>query len=532
MIDELVVHNLGVIDEARLEPSDGLTVVSGETGTGKTLLLGALRLILGGEARSRLVGPHGDEATAEGRFFTAEGTEVAASRRLPRDGRSRAYLDGSISSARALEESVAGLVDIVGQHDHLTLTRPAAVRRLLDGALDHEGREAAAAYQEAWRALADAEEARGRLGGDLSSVMRELDLVSFQSEEIAGAALTDGEDHDLQRRADRLQNADEIAHLLGSAVDSLRAARDAAGESVSAVRRAARLDRSFEELSATLDGLADGLEAAALDVRSAAEDVESDPGSLAEIEERLTTIGDLRRKYGKTVSEILEFGAAANRRRAELESLLERAQVIDEEVEISARAVSDRASALTRARQRAGEALSVAARSHLVDLGFADPVVRFHLEAADPGSNGADRIELLFASDSRLDPGPVASVASGGELSRLVLALRLAGGSRDVATLVFDEIDSGVGGSTALALGEKLADLARHHQVLCVTHLPQVAAFADRHYVVTRDDTRAGVTRVEGPDRVEELSRMLAGLPESERGREAAEELLETASTR
>lgn len=532
MIDELVVRNLGVIDDARLEPAEGLTVISGETGAGKTLLLGALRLILGGEARSRLVGPHGDEATAEGRFFTADGTEVAAGRRLPRDGRSRAYLDGSISSAKALDEAVSGLVDIVGQHDQLLLTRASAARALVDRALDDEGRRTVEAYGEAWATLTEAEEARERLGGDLSSLMRELDLVSFQADEISAAGLSEGEDDQLEQRAGRLRNADEIGRLLGGAVDALTQARDALGEAVQGLRRAAHLDRSLHDLSGALDGLADGLETTAMDVRSAGEDVEADPGALEELEERLTAIGELRRKYGRTVADIMTFGEEAARRRDELQALLDRARVVDDDVEAARHQVTERAVTLTEARRRGASRLAADARSHLIDLGFSDPVVAFDLASTEAGPSGADRIELLFASDARLDAGPVTDVASGGELSRLVLALRLAGGSSDVATVVFDEVDAGVGGATALALGRKLADLAHHQQVLCVTHLPQVAAFADRHYVVTRDETRAKVARVDGATRVEELSRMLAGLPESERGREAAEELLETATTR
>jgi DNA repair protein RecN (Recombination protein N) len=213
-----------------------------------------------------------------------------------------------------------------------------------------------------------------------------------------------------------------------------------------------------------------------------------------------------------------------------LEALLGKADVIDEEVTAADQAVSRTAEVLSEARGRAGEHLAGKAADHLRDLGFSDPVIRIGIESVEPGPSGADSVTILFASDSRLVPGPVATVASGGELSRLVLALRLAGGRGEVETLVFDEVDAGIGGSTALALGRKLADLAGERQVLCVTHLPQVAAFADRHYVVSRRGATATVARVEGGGRVTELSRMLAGLPESDRGRDAAEELLELAT--
>lgn len=530
MIDELVARNLGVIESARIEPAPGLTVITGETGTGKTLLLGALRLLLGGDARSDLVGPFGDEATAEGRFLGAEGEEIGASRRLPRDGRSRAYLDGSIASARALEDRVAGLVEVVGQHDHLSLNRPGEARKLVDRALDSDGRKTLDTYREAWEALADAIRARDQLGGDRSALARELDLVTFQAEEIRAAGFAPGDDAELTRLGDRLRHADDIASYLAEALDSLDAGRDRLGEAVAAVRKAAGLDPGLENLSQALGGAADGLNDLGQDLRKAADDVDLDPRQMEEVEQRLTDLGELRRKYGKTLDEVLEFGEEASRRRAELEALLERAGAIDEEVDVAEQALAEAGRRLREARAQAGERLAGECVTHLRDLGFADPVVSVEVTEAGVTAAGADMVRLLFASDSRLAPGTVGAVASGGELSRLVLSLRLAGGSGEAQTLVFDEIDAGIGGATALALGRKLARLAEDRQVLCVTHLPQLAAFADRHYVVRRKDNAATAVRVEEDERVAELSRMLAGLPESDRGREAAEELLEMAA--
>nr|MBO2500245.1 hypothetical protein [Acidimicrobiia bacterium] len=239
MIDELVVRNLGVISDARLEPGPGLTVITGETGTGKTLLLGALRLLLGGEARPDLVGPFGDEAVVEGRFFDADGNEIGTSRRMPRDGRSRAYLDGSVASARALEEKVAGLVEIVGQHDQLSITRPSEARQLVDRMLDEEGRAALAAYRRGWETLTDARAARDRLGGDRAALARELDLVTFQADEIARSGFQPGDDVELNRLSERLRHADEIAGLLEEALARLDTGRDEVGAAVGGVRKAA-----------------------------------------------------------------------------------------------------------------------------------------------------------------------------------------------------------------------------------------------------------------------------------------------------
>lgn len=531
MIDEIVVRNLGVIEAARVEPGKGLTVITGETGTGKTLLLGALRLLLGGDSRPELIGPFGDEAVAEGRFLDGRGAEVGASRRLPRDGRSRAYLDGSIASARALEERIAHLVDVVGQHDHLSLTRPGEARTLVDRVLDEEGTRALLAYRHAWEAHQEALSARDRLGGDRPALARELDLVTFQADEIGRAGFTTGEDIELEQLGQRLRHADEIVALLAEALDHVNEGREAVGESVASVRRAARLDATLEELGESLSTAADTLAELAQRLRHQAEGIDRDPDQLETVEGRLTALGELRRKYGATLEAVLTFGEEVSRRREELEALLERAEVIDDEVKASAEALDAAGHALREARKVAGERLAGAAGEHLRDLAFGDPVVAVVVDEADPGPTGADTVALLFSSDSRMRPGPVAEVASGGELSRLVLALRLAGGSGEARSLVFDEIDAGIGGATALALGRKLADLAVDRQVLCVTHLPQVAAFADRHYVVRREGTTAEVSQVGLDERVTELSRMLAGLPESERGRQAAEELLQMAAT-
>jgi DNA repair protein RecN (Recombination protein N) len=264
-------------------------------------------------------------------------------------------------------------------------------------------------------------------------------------------------------------------------------------------------------------------------VREAAETTAEDPEALELVEQRLTALGDLKRKYGKSLDEVLEFGADAARRAAELESLLDRASTIEDLVASTGKDVIEAGVGLRQAREEAIERIEGEAKGHLSALGLPSVALRFVVEASEPGPSGTDRIELLFASDDRLEPGAVQDVASGGELSRLVLALRLATRSHETSTLVFDEIDAGVGGATALALGQKLADLSHNCQVLCVTHLPQVAAFADAHYVIERSGPSALLRLVDGEDRLTELSRMLAGLPESERGREAAAELLEGA---
>lgn len=533
MLDELVVVNLGILERARIEPGSGFTVVTGETGAGKTLLVGALRLLLGGLADSDLVGPFGDEAVVEGRFVKPTGEEIGASRRLSRVGRSRAYLNGSIASAAALEESTRGLVEIVAQHDHLALNRPSEIRRLVDRLLDADGRRASEAYVEAWERLSRLQADLERLGGDRRALERERDLAAYQAQEIAAAGFAEGEDTELEARLARLRNVEELRTLLGGAVAGVDTAREVLGGAVAGLRKAARLDSSLEELSVELGTVEDRIGDVALRLGSVLDGLDDDPLVLESAEERYRLLTDLRKKYGSTLSEVLAYGRQAAARAEEIGGLLERADRLDAEIAAATASLAKAAEHLRAARTRAGRRLAEGAEGHLRELGFASPVVEVTVEADDPGPHGADRVRMLFASDERLEPGEVSRVASGGELSRLVLATRLVAADDEAqAVLVFDEIDAGVGGATGLALGKKLAELARHRQVLCVSHLPQVAAFADTHYVVSRTGARAEVHRIEGAERVEELARMLAGLPDSPRGRRAAEELLAHAERR
>jgi DNA repair protein RecN (Recombination protein N) len=266
-------------------------------------------------------------------------------------------------------------------------------------------------------------------------------------------------------------------------------------------------------------------------IRRAAEQVTADPEEQSLVDARLTLLGDLRRKYGSDLEEVLGFGKEAAQRAGELAGLLDRSATIDSELAATRREMEAAAGLLRSGRQKAGTRLTKEAVKHLLELGFSDPLLVVDVVESDLGAWGADDVRLLFASDSRLTPAEVAKVASGGELSRLVLSLRLAGSrAAGASVLVFDEIDAGIGGSTALAMGRKLAALAREHQILCVTHLPQVAAFAETHYVIEREGATAEVREVAGEERTAQLARMLAGLPDSERGREAAEELLELAA--
>ena len=528
MLQHLRVKNLGVLEDAYIEPSEGFTVISGETGAGKTMLLGALRLLGGEKAVASAVGPFAELSQADG-LFESGGEEIGVSRMIPRDGKSRGYLEGSVVSAKVLAERVGSFVEIVGQHDRFHLRKPSALLSLIDGCLDQEGSEIREQYTGMWRAMRKLLVERDELGGDRMALERELDLAEYQVSEIERAGLSAGDDDRMESMAIRLRNAGLIEDQLVAAVNTMEGIVDETGEVVAGVRKVGELDPALAKQLETAEGLAQSAADLLWTLRSAAEATTNDPGRLAEIEEQLTDVGELKRKYGRTVDEILDYGATATTKATTLKTRLARADSIDSEIATTEAELAKSASLLTDTRRKQAKSIIGEARGHLEDLGLGSAAIQIEFEGAEPGSTGADRVSLAFASDERLAAGSFQDVASGGELSRLVLALRLATASDQATTLVFDEVDAGVGGVTALALGKKLAQLGETTQVLCVTHLPQIAAHAEAQYAVERSGPSASVRRVDGEDRLEELSRMLAGLPESRLGRETAAELLAAA---
>ena len=533
MLDELAVGNLGILRNAHIEPGPGLVVLTGETGAGKTLLLGALRLLLGGTARKDQIGPHDEEVRVEGRFMLGDG-ETTATRRIT-ESRGRAYLDGAMVPAKVLAETLASSVELVGQHDALSLNDSSVIRQFVDDNLGRGSAGVLDAYRTAFEGRQRLFDRQVEIGGDLRSLEREIEMLDHQAGEIDDAGFELGDDDDLARRADRLRNAGAIAEAIDGAVARLeddRGAVDALGGLADDLLRAARLDASLRPLADQAAELVAGAGALAGELRRVVEDLDHDAGSLDQVEQRLGLLADLRRKYGDSLEAILGFGQEAAERAATLRQLVEDAAGITEAIAKAEAALDLAASELTALRKKAAAKIAKSARGHLIDLGFSDPIVAFEFSSAPPANHGADRIVLAFASDASLTAVPVSRGASGGELSRLVLSVRLAAATTDAPVLAFDEIDAGLGGSTALAMGAKLADLATGRQVLCVTHLPQVAAHADTHFVVDRDGATASVRRVDDADRLDELTRMLSGLADSDTGREHAAELLEAAATR
>lgn len=522
MLAELRVRNLGVIEESSILFSPGMTVVTGETGAGKTMIVSAIELLVGGRADPRIVRAGADEAVVEGRFVTDDG-ECVLRRVIPATGRSRAYIDGSLATMAELSERGTVLVDLHGQHDHQSLLRPAVQR----AALDRFAGIDLGPLRAARRAVAEIESERAELGGDPRERAREIDLLRFQVAEIATAGVDDpNEDDDLRRQSDLLADATGHREAAGAALAALIDDGGAADMVASAV---AALDgrAPFESESQRLRDVLAELDDIGRDLRSGGEGIEADPERLAALGERRRLLSDLRRKYGDTLTEVMAWRDTAAQRVVQLEAHDERAATLDARLAEAHDAETVAAEAVARARTDAAPRLAAAVAAHLPELAL--PGARVEVSVA--GFAGRD-VVLQFAASPGVPLAPLARSASGGELARAMLALRLVL-TEGPPVLVFDEVDAGIGGAAAIAVGGALADIAADHQVLVVTHLAQVAAWADAHVVVdktaTATATTTTVSTVDGDDRTTELARMLSGTPDSDAARRHASELLRDA---
>lgn len=524
MLSELRVTDLGVIGELSLVLGPGMTAVTGETGAGKTLIVGAIDLLMGGRADPMLVRPGADEARVEGRFVRGD-DEVVVARVIPRDGRSRAYVDGRLATVAALAEVGAELVDLHGQHAHQSLLGPAVQRR----ALDRYGQVDLAPLHDAREHLADVDRALAGLGGDERSRAREIDLLRYQVDELAAAGLTDpDEDERLEAEEDRL--ADAVAHreAAAAAVEAL-AGEDGVQDGVAAALAAVAGRTPFAAAESRLLALQAELTDLTGELRDAGEAIVDDPARLAEVRARRQLLRELTRKYGESLADVLAYGEEVATRLADLESYEERARELDRRRSEAVAAVDAAAAAVGRARRAAAPGLAAATQAHLADLAMPKARLGVSVGEDDPG----DEVAFTLAANPGAPLLPLAKVASGGELARTMLALRLVL-TAGPPVLVFDEVDAGIGGAAALAVGRSLAALGADHQVLVVTHLPQVAAFADAQVAVTKaDDGSVTTSQVEvlgAAARVVELSRMLSGSPDSEAAHGHAAELLATAA--
>lgn len=535
---ELAVTDLGIIDRMALVLGSGMTALTGETGAGKTMIVGAIDLLLGGRADATLVRAGAAEAVVEGRFESADGEELILTRVVPAEGRSRAYRNGRMITAAALAEVAETLVDLHGQHAHQTLLGTSTQRDALDQFATIDLGPLRAARSER-RRIADALDG---LGGDAGTRAREADLLRFQLEELDRAALSDeDEDARLDEEEDRLAGA--VEHRLAAARVAATLAEDGGAlDAVGAAIAELETHQPFREAAGRLRSVQAELGDVAATVRDHGERIEDDPERLAAVRERRQLLVDLRRKYGTapledqrvgtgTLADVIAYHAATAERLAAIEGHDANAARLERDLAAAVAAEAAEAAAVGAARRAASGRLAAEVEGHLGQLAMPNARVGVSVGDADPG----DDVTFLLAANPGSPPAPLTKVASGGELARTMLALRLVLRT-SAGVLVFDEVDAGIGGGAALAVGEALARLGEDHQVLVVTHLPQVAAFADRQVHIRKDTadgrTTTGARPLDDEERVAELSRMLSGTPDRDPVRGAARDLLDTAARR
>ena len=560
MWHHLTLSSLGVIDSAELELGEGFTVITGETGAGKTMVVTALGLLRGDRADLGLVRTGDDQARVEASIAVPEGTGVADAiteaggrlddgvvvlgRSLSSQGRSRAFAGGATVPAALLAEVTDELVAVHGQSDQHRLLRASAQRHALDTFAGEPLSTVMGEYAPTFGRLRAVENRLDELRAHAQERARELDLLQHGLEEIASVEPRQSEDEELKTEEGRLAHAETLvsaalgAHeAVSGDIDDAGSARTQVAGAVAGLDDAAGHDPELDQLASRLREIGILLDEAATDLSAYATSVDLDPARLAAVQDRIAALTGLQRKYGPSLDDVLTWQQKAVVRLDELGSDDDTISELETERDRLRPEVQRLAEQLGELRREAGTRLSDLVDVELAQLSMPSAHLEVRVDTpadASPGPYGLDEVELLFAANNGAAPRPLAKGASGGELSRLMLALEVVLADRTtVPTLVFDEVDAGIGGKAAVEVGRRLARLAENAQVLAVTHLPQVAAFANHHFRVIKDDdgvvTSSSVTRLTGDERVDELARMLAGQEDSDAAQAHARELLELA---
>lgn len=522
MIDEIQVQNLALIRDASLAPCEGLTVVTGETGAGKTALLSALKLLMGTRASTDMVRDGEDALVVSGRFFQGDNDELVVVRRVGSDGRSRATVNGSMASVGELAQAIAPSIDLCGQFEHQQLMRPATHVDMLDAWAGDEVAAARNAYEAAFAAAGEAAAELARVRDAGATTSAKLDEARFTLRRIDEVDPQEGEFEQLAHDLEIAEHAESLATAASAAHEALSGedgALDALNAAASALESAGRVDAELAALAQSLREAGYVLEDVSATARDYRDGIEFDPETLAAQQERYSQIKGLLRAFGPHIQNVFDARAEA----AEIVSLVD-----DSEARLKAaeRAVAEAEAALVQAADELDEARdrmaprfadAVTAVMARLQMGGAELVCsQKRLDRAQWTKAGPSQFEFLYRPGAGMQARPLARIASGGEVSRVMLAIKVVLGAQDdVDTLVFDEVDAGVGGAVAVALAEVIADLARTHQVIVVTHLAQVAVRGDAHYVVRRHQGEAGpetqLAPVEGEAREAEIARMLSG---------------------
>ena len=551
MLTDISIKNFAIIDSLHISFGSGLNILTGETGAGKSIIIDAVNLVLGGRASADLIRSGAEEAAVEAmfaiggeaallQFLVDRGVEVEdellLKRVISRSGKNRIFINGSLATLATLAEIACRLINIYGQHESQTLLKIENHLELLDnyaglGALQAE-------FAATWRTYRKIAEKLAALECGARDAERQRDLLTYQLDEIAAAGLVPGEDEELERERNLLVHAERLLQKTSSAYELLYDAEEAVLGTLGMVRAAlldaAGVDTSLKPLAENIDAAVLQLEDAALTLRDYAARIESDPLRLQSIEDRLELIRKLKKKYGATIAEILN---CRDNMAAELHTLTDlqgaRAE-LERQAESMQLLVRQQGEVLSARRRDAASRLQQALEKEVHQLAMKHAVFLISVESlAEPRESGFDRVEFLFSPNPGELPKPLAKIASGGELSRIMLAMKQLHPESDVPTLIFDEVDTGIGGATSSLVGRKLKAVAARQQVLCITHLPQVAVFADQHYLVSKSfaggRTATSLQLLSGERRIEEIARMLGGVTMTAKSREHAAEMIESA---
>ena len=542
MLYELHVKDMALIREARLEFGEGLHVLTGETGAGKSLLLGSVGLALGGKASNDIISAGAQSTHCELTFGVKDesvtrmledlGIEADEDgslilSRVVGEKRSFCRLNGSSVTAGVLKDIATRLIDIHGQHEHQSLLKKANHIRILDEYAAEKMRSLAAGLKDAYGKYRQAVSELNGQKKDESVLLREKSLAEHEYNEIAGAHLKEGEDETLQDDFDLMSNGGRVMDALsraaaligaGSEMSSQKSAIDSIGEAVSLLSGVAGFDGRIDEMSKQLSQAEDIVADAAHSLSSYMDSFEFDEEKLAKISERLDLINSLKLRYGKTIEDVIAYGASCEKRLSQLEDYDAYMENLEHQVRLAKEELEKLCKKATELRRKAAKKLEEDMKRELQELNF--PGVRFEVSISplpEPSALGEDEVEFMISMNPGEPLKPLAKIASGGELSRIMLALRTVSAVKDgIETLIFDEIDTGISGITAGKVAKKLSDLSKGRQVICITHLPQIAAYGDHHYLIEKnveegDHTVTSIRSIEGDASVEELVRLLGG---------------------
>ena len=555
MLRELHISNLAVIADARVELSPGLNCFTGATGAGKSLVIGAIEVLLGMRSPAEMLRPGVEEGRVSGVFevrdpgvlrrieeltdasVVADGGEILLTRRLYASGRSSISLNGNPITLGMLKEVAEHLVDVHGQHDHEFLLKPAHQLEVLDqfaGCSELRRR-----YHDAFAQLQEAKQRLAELSASRTLREQRLDLYRFQAAEIDDAELSAGEYEELTGRASLLRNLEKLTKDVTATHAALYAAEcsvlDRLKMMAAVLAELSLLDQNVRPVAEAMRDATISLEEVAFDLSRYLDKLDLDPSESKEVDERLNTLNRVLNKYGRTVEDTLAHRAELGRQIAELERATDDLSTLQSRIDPLLKSLTTLGAELSAKRQAAARRLKPLVEKELAELGMEKATFQISLAVSqEPQSSGFDQIEFIAQTNPGQLAQPLRKIASGGELSRIMLALKgiLASGER-VSVLVFDEIDANVGGRLGSVIGGKLRKLAAHHQVLCITHLPQIASYAERHLTVRKqiagDKTQTTVRTVDGPERLEELAEMIGGQRITATTRAQAAEMLDAA---